>query len=67
MKDFKGNELNVGDKVLFTSGDWLREGIITRFTPQKCYIEHHNILTNGTVFKEKYLITYSTIQILKLA
>lgn len=42
MNDFKGNELQVGDKVLFafaTSG-YLHEGVIHKFIAQGVSIKH---------------------------
>lgn len=42
MTDFKGQELNVGDKVI-TISSWgyrmLEEGVITRLTPHKVEVD----------------------------
>ena len=41
MKDLIGNELSIGDKVITTVQGYeeLVIGKITKFTPQKCYVE----------------------------
>lgn len=42
MKDFRGTELKVGDKVIVCGGygstDYLSEGVITAFTPKNIKI-----------------------------
>lgn len=38
--DFLGNELNIDDNVVFINNESrkLQKGIVSGFTPQKCYI-----------------------------
>jgi len=75
MLDFKGQELNVGDKVIIIHKEYLdivqtlREGIVTRMTPQKVEVEIHIPARKsyGTSAKTiKLLKAYPEFQLYKL-
>ena len=42
MTDFRGNELNVGDKVIFTNGQFLglHESVILKLTDRTVTVKH---------------------------
>lgn len=49
MKDFLGNELEVGDEVVFMQINYrsLVKGVVDRFTPQKVWIWHEKLNIGG--------------------
>ena len=61
MKDFKGNELNIGDKVLYIEGSYFREGYITKMSEAKLHIKYQQnytyTLSDGSKRRVEGLIT----------
>ena len=64
MKDFKGNELNVGDKVIFVKHNSMYEGKILKIMPKQCRTSC--LLNNGT-YSGNYLIQFPHFETLKVA
>lgn len=64
MTDFKGNELNVGDKVIFTNGQFLgfHESSILKVTDKTVTVKH----PHGWSWRPEVKILDSKTQILKI-
>lgn len=63
MKDFKGQELNVGDTIIFVKHNSMYEGKILRIMPKQCRV---NCLLIGGTYGGDYLIQFPHFETLKL-
>ena len=63
MTDFKGQELNVGDKVIFVKRNSMYYGKIESFTPKQCKVR---MLNGDGSYRYMYTIQHPSFEILKL-